>query len=298
MAEFLDEEAVEVPEHDREVERGYRQAWRAVRRIAHRTRLKPVVLLAVALAAGLAALVVFPTEGPVSPQSGVPNLAIYATFIADGVSVQLTDERSPRRTEVLVSVNSPERQSGRESFRLDVPATTWGSPSRCDPDGGTCVLSQGAKIVTHYFGKWTTYRVGPAVWYRDNGVIHLPDLPYNVARNREYVSVSLPAITYYYCPPVRRHVTHSCMREGIPSWIALRIPDAGRYSWMSGGPLPQTGGEYVTWFYGTSPDSTQVVSGVSLPEQDTNNTLLFVAGALLGVAGGALVGAIQEALRD
>ena len=40
--------------------------------------------------------------------------------------------------------------------------------------------------------------------------------------------------------------------------------------------------------------SSSVETGISLATQDRDNKLIFVAGALLGIAGGALIGAIQE----
>ena len=56
------------------------------------------------------------------------------------------------------------------------------------------------------------------------------------------------------------------------------------------------------WIYGTSLTlatsvSPTFYSGVDLEVQDQNSTFTFLAGALLGIAGGALVGAIQEAVR-
>ena len=79
--------------------------------------------------------------------------------------------------------------------------------------------------------------------------------------------------------------------------INMQIPNPDRYTWTSG-TAPIDTGSYVGWHFTSTPGAAQANNGISLSAQDSATKLIFVAGALLGIAGGALVGAIQEAVKS
>ena len=83
------------------------------------------------------------------------------------------------------------------------------------------------------------------------------------------------------------------------------IPNAASYDW-TGEPLPNlTTSSYIEWIEhisaGRCPasdcNSGIAIGGINNAAQENANLLSFVAGACIGIAGGALIGAIQEALH-
>jgi hypothetical protein len=155
-------------------------------------------------------------------------------------------------------------------------------------------VSGGTKFVERFLSSWQEYKVGQTPYWHEEGALLIPGLPYNVAGNGEFVTAILPNVTYYYYPRGRPDETTS---RSVATWIALRIRHEERYSWTSGS-IPAVGRSWATWFYSSTPGTTQVASGVDLPVQDKNNRLILVAGVLLGVMGSALVGAFQEWRRS
>jgi len=85
--------------------------------------------------------------------------------------------------------------------------------------------------------------------------------------------------------------------------VTYNIPNAKSYDWNTG-PQPQTVGTgSITWNLlvtatsGTEFQSDPVaVGGVDDAAQQRQTLMTFVAGTLLGIAGGALIGAFQEAI--
>jgi hypothetical protein len=84
------------------------------------------------------------------------------------------------------------------------------------------------------------------------------------------------------------------------------LPNASSYDWNTG-PQPLTVGKRsVTWSPSVAPVSGELtdfqsdavaVGGVDDAAQQRQTLMTFVAGALLGVGGGALIGALQEAVH-
>jgi hypothetical protein len=262
-----------------------------------RVNLRSLALLLIVIITGVIALLIFPGEGPVSPTSGIASIGIDGPFLPYGVSVTLTDEHHPDRTRVTVWINSQVPETARARLRMTVSVNAWGGPTRCDPRGGRCAVYGGSKFVTYYLGRWTTYQVGGTRYFHESIDTHLPEPNYNVVENNEYVAAALPNVSYFYYPPGRYNDTHPppLTSRSVATWIALRVPQPRHYSWTSG-IIPSVSGAFATWFYSNPIGTTEVATGVSLPVQDEDNKLLLLVGALLGVAGGALVGAIQEAV--
>jgi hypothetical protein len=87
---------------------------------------------------------------------------------------------------------------------------------------------------------------------------------------------------------------------GSPEFLAgYDIPSAGSYDWSA---LPPAAfkGSAVGWtepiiYYDTP---AKIAVGINQSRQSSDNHLAFLAGALLGVAGGAIIGAVQELLSS
>ncbi len=80
------------------------------------------------------------------------------------------------------------------------------------------------------------------------------------------------------------------------------LPDASSYDWTTGPRPVNEDGDWVTWFLQLQPtgatfESTATSAGaINQSAQQRDQRLTFLAGALVGVAGGALVGSLQEFL--
>ena len=165
---------------------------------------------------------------------------------------------------------------------LTVPPGTrvlsCGHPSKCtggpsDPVGTLVTLSFDAK------GTASVVVGGREVGYDSNGTtayaqLPLVEVPLGSEPAAETPSVS---VTYY-------------------------IPNAKSYDWNTG-PQPETAGTgTITWSLlltatsGAFQSDPVAVGGVDDAAQQRQTLMTFVAGALLGIAGGALIGALQEAI--
>jgi hypothetical protein len=84
--------------------------------------------------------------------------------------------------------------------------------------------------------------------------------------------------------------------------VHYKVPDASSYDWTTGPRPVNEDGDWVTWFLQLQPtgamfESTATSAGaINQSAQQRDQRLTFLAGALVGVAGGALVGSLQEFL--
>jgi hypothetical protein len=81
--------------------------------------------------------------------------------------------------------------------------------------------------------------------------------------------------------------------------VGYRIPAAASYDWSALPPAAFTGST-VSW---TEPIAgydtpTKIAVGINQARQSSDNHLAFIAGALIGVAGGAVLSAIQKGLEN
>jgi hypothetical protein len=92
----------------------------------------------------------------------------------------------------------------------------------------------------------------------------------------------------------------SCSGSSIPMLqVRYNLAGAGSYGWSSF-PAQQAGATGATWEEPVVADGEtpgRVAAGVDDLTQQRDNTFVFLAGAFIGTAGAALVGAITEAFR-
>lgn len=261
------------------------------RRLIH-DYTKTVALLIVAIAAGLAALVCFPTDTPVAPNGRLRSIEVDATgFSPKWVYIQLTPRRSRNATEIDAEVTSDAPPSSPAVLKIEVPPMTWGKSSYCGPGASRCARQPGEKAAYFRFRKPIAFFNVAQLQYKQITHVYVPGVGYNVAKNGEYVSAILPSVQTYLTQP-RQGLIH----EDVDTDIAMYMLRASRYTWTLGAP-PDISGGYATWSFAPAPGSEEVANGVSLSVQDEDTRLTFIAGALLGIAGAALVGAIQEAVK-
>ena len=101
------------------------------------------------------------------------------------------------------------------------------------------------------------------------------------------LEATLPSVTSTSC-------VVACMSSDTPVNFTYNVAGGAAYSW-TGGPTPSAVSPVVVWYLtlGQLPSPT-TVSATDLGAYNKDTVLTFVAGAILGIAGGALVGAIQE----
>jgi hypothetical protein len=109
--------------------------------------------------------------------------------------------------------------------------------------------------------------------------------PFGYVEDGLQAAVAIPALTYD--SPV-----------GAPTLLAsFDVPDAGQYDWSADPPNEISDAIYwrQTAFGGTLP--SRIAIGIDHAEQSTDDRDTFIAGALIGLAGAALIAALQEALH-
>jgi hypothetical protein len=94
-------------------------------------------------------------------------------------------------------------------------------------------------------------------------------------------------------------VTVSDVATQTPELIThLELPHADSYDWIGGPPPYQLNGGGIAWRQSVEAATQPVfVSGVNRHQQDVDDVRVFMAGAFIGVAGGAVVAALQECLN-
>jgi len=255
----------------------YRKRTKGHRSKAWNSGYRPAVIL---LAIGVALTVVsFVWILPRPTSLGQP-----ATFqvIVDGYSagVILTVYRQPDTSDQVILLYDPQPLI---EAALTVPPGTrvlsCGHPNRCT--GGPSDSS--GTLVALGFSKGSASVVvgGREVGYSSNETTAYAQLPLVQVPAGNDVTAVLPFVRVTY-----------------------EIPNANSYDWNTG-PQPETVGTgSIAWNLtlsaagGTELQSDPVaVGGVDEAAQQGQALMTFVAGSLLGIAGGALIGAFQEAIH-
>ena len=86
--------------------------------------------------------------------------------------------------------------------------------------------------------------------------------------------------------------------EGTPEvLVGYHIPKASSFDWSALPPAAYTT-TTIAWTEPVSGEDTapKVAVGINQSRQSSDNHLAFIAGALIGLAGGAVLSGIQEAL--
>lgn len=162
----------------------------------------------------------------------------------------------------------------------------------CGPGAGR--ISSLANKIECYFPKWTPpsqEQVGPLQNSTKVRFV-LPGEPYMLKRNRVSAAAVLPQIMYSIA--MGRRVTRP---DRIRNSITMEaISHSSTYTWSGSNPQETSG--RVTWISSQLSDAPTPETAVSLSAQNQDQWFLFVAGALVGIAGGAFIGAITEVLRS
>jgi hypothetical protein len=119
----------------------------------------------------------------------------------------------------------------------------------------------------------------------------------NLVQNPEFVATLLPPISVQE----EQVQQHSLQYTPVPVNYSEQVEGGENYTWKEG-KIPVVVSGSAHFVYSSAGDLPSAVpqtlnTGIDLAVQDRNSNLVFIAGTLLGIAGGALVGAITEGIR-
>jgi hypothetical protein len=250
----------------------------------------PAVLAALAVLLGLGAWLLYPATAQL-PSRGYTTMVFNAPFGIDALNYQIHQVRTDlAEIKIAVLFNTSKTASvPHQLATLSVYPPLGDAFHPCPP--AYCGRGQNA---TYAWFQILTFRPG-------TGPGELPDTTasgiyafltlyvrahdFGVTYNNVNASAALPKL-YYNAP-------------GFPNLVTqYSIGSADLYDWSSLPPAYANGARAV-WL--ESPSSGLITpvtaTGVNHASSGRNTTLTFIAGALLGLAGGALLSAIQEALH-
>jgi len=276
-----------------------------------------LALFLVAIALSLGSYLIFPTDSPVTVHDGIQGISTTSVFTPTAVDIH---EASLGATGVRLTIRvraASNQIPPTGDVVVVVPPQAWGSPLRCPAPAAYCTIDKAGFKNAHYRLDPSPSPTNPQHDWVDMGLdraqyrylrevhITIADVGRNFARNHEYIATLLP-------PVIAQNQAASCVNlqpaqcaptaQDVPVNYDETVAEGRNYTWNAGSTIPVYVGGAFHWIYGTSLTlatsvSPTFYSGVDLEVQDQNSTLTFLAGALLGIAGGALVGAIQEGVH-
>jgi len=271
----------------------------------HRYRVA-LVLFVLALALGVAAKVVLPGSAPVFVHGAILRITLIGSLGVSGVD--LAETPMPGGTGVTLGVTlrapQPEQSTPSERLVVAVPDPSPGA-GPCPRTAISCSsLSPGVRTIYVRFPdrRWSDTGAQGASPYRFvlSVRVDLAGVDPNLVQDDQDVAAALPPVGVLQSaagstqPPV--------YESPVAVTYAQPVAHGGSYTWSDTAAAPETVGNSDVWSYlavTDAPDalSPRLDSGVDLMVQGNNDNAVFLAGALLGIAGGALVAAVTEAIK-
>lgn len=261
----------------------------------------PGLLLLMAVATGLGAYRLFPFDTPVYSPPPL-NLMI---FTLQGVSVRYVEfdlfgASYPETREYLIVVEV-------DSFAATptAPIDPQSTVTLMVPERVTAVDCTNPKCTLHVAGgptsipetfvnlrigtRSTSQQAGVTYW-NGSAQVRIRANRFAFAQNATDLEGQLPAITDLF--------SGRQLPDSTRILISYEIPKSLSFDWV-GGPIPTFVSDRSVIWTETSAAAAQHVqiSAVNRSAQIDNSNRTFFAGLLFGVAGGALVGALQESLH-
>jgi hypothetical protein len=262
----------------------------------------PLWLLALAIAFGLLAYRIYPKDAPAAPEDAVQGVGVLANFSPTAIAVSQTPDPAVNGFSLQIILHAKHRVSHSGYVTIVLPPTAWGSAHKC-PTSAYCPPNRaGVKVVTYQLPtKWSdagSLEPTPDRWELRQ-TITVDDVATNVSLNAEYVAVLTPPISVQLGPaPFPNPTSYPYLK--VLSVYAEQVTNGGAYTWNTGS-TP----DYVNGFDRWTATSAEALQDTASPTLDSgtdltvaarNGNLQFIAGIVVGIAGGALVGSLQEFL--
>jgi hypothetical protein len=269
------------------------------RRPWYRTYRTSLVLAVLGVVGVIAAVMVFPRWSSVEVDGGgAGGVAVLTTFTPSNIDIA-EHTRGTTLTVTVVVRASEATEPHPGEITIVLPVDSWGSPRSCPGATDGCKIDAGSKVVSYDLARLTWVSSSgsdPEFRYELPLTIVVPAGGSNVASNDEYISTLLPPVRVQVAPSGDYRSARDVV---VPVKYTEQVGHAG-YTWSVGTAPTYLGGSYG-WTYTSAADVQSAVSatldsGTNLSVQDRATKLAFLSGALIGVGGGALVGALQTAL--
>jgi hypothetical protein len=261
-------------------------AARDSRRVPPRKILTPVALFAAAVVFAIIALALYPSTAQLpTPQYaslGVSSIAAPVQLIR-----YLVRQMSPTRAEMLVTVEMPVGSQIPAPGAVDVLA----APPR-GTRFTTCPAPNCKFVSSSDFTSWAKPLIfsmkpdgaGQLVPTAETGFL-VDGRGFGVTDNSTTASAAIPEVLY--------------KGGGTPTLLTqYNIPNASSYDWSSF-PTKFANNSFATWSeLVTSGDiGGRAAVGINHANQSSESNDTFIAGALIGLAGGALLSGFTEAMH-
>ena len=262
-------------------------AGRGSRRIPLRKIVTPVALFAAAAVFGIIALALYPSTAQL-PTPPYASLGITSP-IPEPVQLikYLVSQISPARTEMLVTVEMP--------VGSEIPAPGAVDVLAAPPSGTrftTCPAPNCKFAPSSDFMSWAKPLIfsmkpdgaGKLVPTAETGFL-VAGRGFGVTYNSTTASAAIPEVLY--------------RGGGTPTLLTqYNIPGASSYDWSSF-PTKFANNSFATWSeLVTSGDiGGRAAVGINHANQSSESNDTFIAGALIGLAGGALLSGFTEAMH-
>ncbi len=264
------------------------------KRLLQKKVIRPAALAAVAVLAGVLALILYPSRTQL-PAPTYTTLQLVSPFAVEAVNYAVYQEPAVAKVEIWVlytdGQNASRPPAGQRAALFVFPpiGTTF----------ATCPahLCFASRDGTSYWEEHLTFRqaVGPSILPDVNGPgmyasfdLYLKSSNYGAISDGATAAAALPKLLLYGNTP------------GQPNLLTrYRLQAANTYDWPTFPPAfsDSTSAEWLEQMTSPGDIPDLEATGVNHGVQAQDNDLTFLAGALVGVAGGALLGAIQEALH-
>jgi len=251
--------------------------------------LRPIVLGTIGLALLLISFFLYPRTADVSSPAfarlAVSARDIQVAFIDYGV-----EQVSAGVAEIKISVSLPTGTLGPPAGAppaLLAMAPPFGTAFR-DCHLPACRVQRTGTISSYFWARRLIFRPAPNSGPTATADFFVKARSFGIASNGVSTSVAIPEVLY--------------QGLGKPFLLTLyQLPSASSYDW-SASPAAVVTSTTAQWQDDVTSGDTpgRAAVGINHAAQTRDDIKIFIAGALLGIAGGAIIAAVQEAmhLRD
>ncbi|HSS92234.1 MAG TPA: hypothetical protein VLL69_23230 [Streptosporangiaceae bacterium] len=248
--------------------------------------LRPIVLGTVGLALLLISFFLYPRTADL-PSPGFARLAVSARGIQVAFVEYGVDQVSPDMAELKISVVLPARPPGRPAGAPPAflaVAPPFGTAFRdCQPPA--CRVQRAGMLSSSIWAKRLTFRpvTGPGATATADFFVKARS--FGITTNGISASAAIPEVLY--------------QGSGKPILLTLyQLRSASSYDW-SASPAAVVTSSTAQWQQDLASGDTpsRAAVGVNHSAQTRDDIKIFIAGALLGIAGGAIIAAVQEAMH-
>jgi len=266
-----------------------------------------IVMFVLTIVLGVWAKEIFPSGAPVFVHGAIQRVTVIGPLGVTGVDLKESPMADGAGVTLAVTLRSPVPLQRTSFERLVVAVPNSSLPGGKCPKGALSCQPPVSGTRTIYVRfpdiEWINTGAGGASPYRFElpVQIEIPGVASNLVQDDQDVAAALPPVS------VLLQTANSTLAPGYESSVVVTysqaVKNGGSFTWSDTATAPVTIDNLEVWSYVAVTSvpaalSPQLDSGIDLAVQSQNNNDIFLAGALVGIAGGALVGGITELMKD